>query len=97
MVLQKLHENLTPGAPVVPQFVLEQEDGPTVRPRSDDCPIRGPIIAAAKQPANASHAHVLLAPDHSFAGGWLAPVWNPPCWMPLSRYGKPAAAPEAAG
>lgn len=49
--------------------VLEQEDAPTVRPRSADCPQRGPLLAPAKQPGNASHAHVLLAPDHSFAGG----------------------------
>lgn len=51
------------------QFVLEQEDLPTVRAPSADCPARGPLLAPAKQPANASHRHVLLAPDHSFAGG----------------------------
>ena len=45
-----------------------------MRPKSEDCPIRGPIIAAAKKPANASHAHVLLAPDHSFAGGCTSRV-----------------------
>lgn len=31
------------------QFVLEQEDAPTARARSPDCPIKGPLLAPAKQ------------------------------------------------
>lgn len=51
--------------------VIEQEDKPTVpRAASTDCPTPGPLVAPSKQPANESHSHVLLAPDHTFAG-WL--------------------------
>lgn len=40
------------------------------RAASTDCPTPGPLVAPSKQPANESHSHVLLAPDHTFAG-WL--------------------------
>ena len=51
------------------QVVIEQEDWPTVlRNRTADCPDPGPLVAPAKQTGNDSHAHALLAPDHSFAG-----------------------------
>eukprot|EP00887_Chlorella_sp_A99_P005964 scaffold29.g5964.t1 len=53
-------------------LVIESEDLPTVRPRGAGCPRRGPVLAAAKDAGNASHSHVILAPDHTFAGeGWL--------------------------
>jgi hypothetical protein len=47
-------------ATMLSQVVIEQEDGPSVYPRSADCPIRGPVIAPAKCPSNSSHSHVRL-------------------------------------
>lgn len=38
------------------------------RAASADCPTLGPLLAPSKQPSNTSHSHVLLAPDHTFAG-----------------------------
>ncbi|PSC71797.1 O-glucosyltransferase 1 [Micractinium conductrix] len=60
-----MHGQLPEGLDVV----IEQEDWPTVlRNRTADCPDPGPLVAPAKQTGNDSHAHALLAPDHSFAG-----------------------------
>lgn len=36
----------------LPQFVIEAEDGPTVGWINEDCPSRGPVLGAAKNPAD---------------------------------------------
>jgi hypothetical protein len=40
------------------QFVIEAEDGPTVGWINEDCPSRGPVLGAAKNPADPEHSHV---------------------------------------
>ncbi|KAL4856364.1 O-glucosyltransferase rumi [Chlorella vulgaris] len=59
---------LAGGMPEGIDFVIEAEDGPTVGWINEDCPSRGPVLGAAKNPADPEHSHVVLAPDHTFAG-----------------------------
>ncbi|KAI3439053.1 hypothetical protein D9Q98_001463 [Chlorella vulgaris] len=65
---QLLNLWLAGGMPDGIDFVIEAEDGPTVGGTNEECPSRGPLIGAAKVPSDPSHSHVVLAPDHTFAG-----------------------------